>query len=576
MSGPNASTRGRFARRLPLVALLASGLAFAQTATTPGAITTPFPTLNNITVEWAITGDTDLDGAVAVRYRPVGAGAFAQGFNLRRVPAASNLGFSWGNRHSGSVFDLMPGTDYEIELTLTDPDGGNAQQVVMATTRPIPAPMAGAPVRNVTPQNLTSTIAAAVAGDILLFGAGTYPGFTFARDGTAGAPIVLRGTPGAQVNGSLELLNRNFVHIDSLTINGRIRFNSSDHIAVTRCTINATVATGGHGIVTFLRSENAYIADNVVDGTTTWAESSFGAAGNNLGEGILVTGPGHVIAHNRVSGMRDDISFLEEGEADDQFSIDVIDNDLSEGADDAIEADFCFHNCRIMRNRATNAFIAFSSQPGLGGPTYFIRNVAYNVVNVPFKLYRGSIGDVLLHNTIVKQGDAFGLYAGFPVARLFTRNNLFLGGPGGTYNGLNSGSGRPADIQDLVTANSSLNFDAFGNTQGTFNGRLGAVSFTTVAQMRTTTTEIGGNQVNYWVFAQPVAFPADANTQFATVDLRLAAGGGAQDIGVAIPNINDGFAGAAPDVGAYEAGSMLPVYGPRPLNPPLFADGFEG
>jgi hypothetical protein len=37
----------------------------------------------------------------------------------------------------------------------------------------------------------------------------------------------------------------------------------------------------------------------------------------------------------------------------------------------------------------------------------------------------------------------------------------------------------------------------------------------------------------------------------------------AVDAGVKIPNVNDGFAGRAPDLGAYERGQPLPVYGPR-------------
>jgi hypothetical protein len=35
------------------------------------------------------------------------------------------------------------------------------------------------------------------------------------------------------------------------------------------------------------------------------------------------------------------------------------------------------------------------------------------------------------------------------------------------------------------------------------------------------------------------------------------------DKGLPIANINDGYAGSAPDIGAYEFGSALPTYGPR-------------
>ena len=49
------------------------------------------------------------------------------------------------------------------------------------------------------------------------------------------------------------------------------------------------------------------------------------------------------------------------------------------------------------------------------------------------------------------------------------------------------------------------------------------------------------------------------------VDLRLRRGANAIDAGMVLPNINDGYAGSAPDLGAYEYGQDLPHYGPRPL-----------
>jgi hypothetical protein len=50
----------------------------------------------------------------------------------------------------------------------------------------------------------------------------------------------------------------------------------------------------------------------------------------------------------------------------------------------------------------------------------------------------------------------------------------------------------------------------------------------------------------------------------AEVDLRLNTEAGAVDAGVILPNINDGYQGAAPDLGAYEYGVDMPHYGPRP------------
>ena len=49
----------------------------------------------------------------------------------------------------------------------------------------------------------------------------------------------------------------------------------------------------------------------------------------------------------------------------------------------------------------------------------------------------------------------------------------------------------------------------------------------------------------------------------ADLNFTLKAGGKGVDAGVKIPNVNDGFAGRAPDLGAYEVGQAPVVYGPR-------------
>ena len=541
----------------------AAGAAAGGTAASlAGVATTPFPTLNNLTVEWPVSGDLNNNGVVSVRYRLAGTTTWNAAMPLRRIPAASNEGFSWANRHSGSVFDLQPGTRYEIELTLTDPDGGSTATTLAARTRSVPAPMSGAPVKAVTPANFASVAAGAQPGDILELGAGNYTWPSWSVSGTADRPIVVRSGAGAVINGEVGLFARHHVHLDGLTVNGRIRFNGSNNVAIVRCRVNASSTFAGDGIVTYTRSENAYIADNTVVGLTVWGEAAFGVNGNNQGEGIAVTGPGHVIMNNRVSGFRDGISLMEGTQYVDQFSIDILNNDISESADDAVEADFCAHNCRIMRNRMTNSFIAMSSQPGLGGPTYFIRNAVYNVAHVAFKLYRGSIGDVLLHNTVMKNGDAFGVYAGVPVSRTFSRNNLLIGGPGASYNGFDSGSGRVFSFGDLQGSGSDLDYDALGSTTGTFSGNLAGTSFASVAELRSRTTEKNSMQVGLDVFAATVSFPSVATNKLAVPDLRPKAGSAIAGSAQPIANVNDGT--PSPTPGAYEAGAPLPLYGPRP------------
>ena len=47
-------------------------------------------------------------------------------------------------------------------------------------------------------------------------------------------------------------------------------------------------------------------------------------------------------------------------------------------------------------------------------------------------------------------------------------------------------------------------------------------------------------------------------------DFRLRHDTVAVDAGCVLPNVNDSFTGKAPDLGAYEIGLPLPIYGPRP------------
>jgi len=553
---------------LSLAIALVPRLGLAANATTPGVLTFPNPTLENISALWLISGDDDNDGVVTVRYREVGATSWTTGMPLMRVPAGSNSsnGFSWPNRHTGSIFDLTPATAYEIELTLTDPDGGSTVQTQVVSTRPVPAPMAGAPVKPVTPATFSSVAAGAQPGDILDLAPGTYSGFTFSHNGAPGQPIVLRSSGGAVINGQIEMNNRQWVYLDGLTVNGRVRMNASSHMAVMRCTVTIPPGTpegsSRSGVVFQLRSEDNYIADNEVTGVATWTESLLGCCSAPfMGEGIEFSGPGHVIMNNHVKGFRDNISFMEEDEAEDQWSIDVLNNDIELAVDDGVEADYCFHNCRIMRNRITNCFMGVSSQPGLGGPTYFIRNAMYNLILEAFKLHNRSVGDVILHNTAIKSGDAFGVYAGNPISRTTTRNNLFIGGPGWQGTTWDSGSGRVIQFADATQPN--MDYDGVWSEDGTIRGRIGSATFSSLATLHSQTTETHAVLVSLGIFDAPVAHPRDPFPERPIPDLRLADGSAAESVALLIPGINDGYLGTGPDLGAYEAGAALPVYGPR-------------
>lgn len=553
-------------RSLGLVFLsLWPAMAWAQDATTPGSPSAPHPTLENIALVWPVTGDADGDGVVTVRYRPVGAASFSEALPLRHVPAGSGEGFSWAHQHAGSVFGLQPSTTYEIELTLSDPDGGSTTELLMVTTRSIPTVSASAPVVPVSPSDFTARLAAAGPGQVLELADGTYPGFTFDRDGAPGQPIVLRAAhPGAAViDGEVRLDGRAHVWLLDLTIRDRVVLHSTQNMVVRGCVIT----TPDSGIVAQVDgTQDSYFADNQILGpTTSWADPNVGADGDNLGEGIQFSGAGNVVEHNYVKGFRDCLSFMEDDEAIDQRSNDLLENDLELCADDAIEADFAMGNVRVMRNRITNAFVGLSGQPTLGGPTYFVRNVMFNVIYSPFKLHRGSVGDVALHNTVVKGGDAFAVYAGRTWSQAWFRNNLFIGGEGGgTYGGYGNGDGQVLSLAD-ADATCSFDYNGYGSIgTGMFRGRIGATRFNGLAELRANTTEAHAEQLDLSTFAAaPPTLATGPFPERSKPDLQLAQGGGAVDRGLPLPNVNDGYAGLGPDLGAFEFGQAPPHYGPR-------------
>jgi hypothetical protein len=104
------------------------------------------------------------------------------------------------------------------------------------------------------------------------------------------------------------------------------------------------------------------------------------------------------------------------------------------------------------------------------------------------------------------------------------------------------------------------------------------VQFNSLAQLRSSTSETQSVQVSRsGVFAASVPYPGNPMTRFSLPDLRLAAGTAAIDGGEPIPNINDAFSGAAPDLGALERVAATPPPPPPPPPPGhIFGDGFGG
>lgn len=524
-----------------LLLLIVFKFSAAQDFTIPGEATTPYPTIINLGVEWNIRGDDNLNGTVTVQFREKETSDWMQGMPLRRVPAGKIYGFKWGNKHSGSIFDLKPNTMYELKLTLNDPDGGSAEKIVEVATRPVPVVNESAEIIELLP-GVHDTL--------------------FTKSGTKDHPVVYQCSKGTATYKFIDLINKEWVYIEGLKIvntkvtyiedfGAGIRMDGARNCVVRGCTINSVF-----GIVADKPgATNCYFSDNVLTGTCEWKNKAMGKYAKNLGEGIQITGSGNVICYNLVSGFWDCISTMEGGRCATQTGIDIYNNDIYQGDDDAIEADFSFSNCRIMRNRITNCCVGLSSQPGLGGPNYFIRNVMYNVIHAAFKLKRFSRGDVVLHNTVIKVGA--GLNGNEPMDFAYFRNNLAIGGPNGNVNYAGYGAGPPSAAYLLEPGkHSDLDYDAVGVYGTGYEATIGNKAFSEVEKH-------GIERITIEDVFNDAKFPYPPFPEKEVPDLRPKPNSKVVDSGVRIPNVNDDYKGKAPDCGAYESGQELPHYGPR-------------
>jgi hypothetical protein len=610
-----------------------------------GEIVVEPPTLICLGFEWEISGDRNRNAAVAVTYRRSrtdleSQDAWKPALPLLRIGGEQifRAPYTVPDRFAGSILDLDPDTEYEVRLTMTDPDGVNGQAVQTARvrTRAEPKAATGGRVLHVYPPgwrgakeepNYTGLMAAYAgagtgdwnvvyqrkvdAGDIILVHAGLYKGdrknyvdplsttfdgaYLLTAKGSPDRPIVIRAAGDGEVifdgDGAFRLfdvMGADYHIFEGLTIrNTEVAFwagvkdvAGAKGLAVRNCRIENV----GVGVTTqFAGSRDFYIADNVFLGRDDrnrvlgWANpGAYGAHPIDSYYAVKVYGSGHVIAHNAVAFFHDGISVCthgvpEEPQALKAVAIDIYNNDIHVTGDDFIEADGGVHNIRVMRNRGVNAaHTGLSAQPIFGGPAYYIRNVVYNT---PVALkFINPAGVIVYHNTIVAENRTANR-----VSNAHFQNNLFLG------------TDAPVGISSLggPTAYSTYDYNGYRPNRGaefqyTWLGPKPGVRvdyeiapnqarrFKTLAELAAATgQETHGIEVDYDIFEDLRApIPPDSSkpgTPYYAADLnfRLKPGSRAVDAGLRLPNVNDGFAGKAPDLGAHEIGQAIPVYGPR-------------
>jgi len=436
------------------------------------------------------------------------------------------------------------------------------------------------------------------------------------QSGTPDKPIVIKAAGDGEVifdgNGNAVLFDvtaANYNYFEGITfrntdmafVTGRKGIIGSSGVTIKHCRFE-NIGRGVQG--NWSGSKDEYIADNVFIGRRdpnvllSWiAPELFGKLPGypekiNGPEGseyaVKIYGQGHVVAYNRIIAFHDGIDIATYGDPDgapnfieDRFpaSMDIYGNDLNNMGDNCFETDGGGRNIRVFRNRCFNsAQPALSAQPVIGGPIYIFQNLLYNNPTGALKFTSSSSGVLLYQNTIVGEAHEWG---GF--SNLYFRNNLILG-QGGVPEWSKPFPAAPEVMSfDTYTSYSTSDYNGFRPTPGApvsfiwispapgvltdYTDKRPKRQFKTLEEYSKAVGQDTHSILVEFSDFMKASIPDRSNPghiyKSEDFDFRLKPDSKAVDAGDVLANINDDFAGKAPDLGVYETGKPIPRYGPR-------------
>ncbi len=332
-----------------------------------------------------------------------------------------------------------------------------------------------------------------------------------------------------------------------------IYFNNASDNLVQGCTF----ATNDLGIG-LKRASNRNVIQNSLfyDSLFYWPWDAF-YAGIALSSGGIrfyspTTGRGNVIRRNTFHDYFDGFGACPDETGGETNETDVYENLVYNAGDDGVETDGTCSNVRIWGNTFHDVLMGISLAPAYTGPTYAIRNLIYRTgvgnndyTGSPFKFNSGydTSGPMFLfHNTsdaALSEPRSNGLYVKEPGTWdwIYARNNIWAG----TDYALNNyNTSQPIDLDyDDLWNNGSNDLVRWDDTRYSTLGAFTAA----------TGQEPHGLSVNPG-FVSPADGEYILNQQSDLIDA-----------GLVIPGINDGYAGGAPDIGAFEFVPALALQG---------------
>ncbi|TMI71060.1 MAG: hypothetical protein E6H09_14530, partial [Bacteroidetes bacterium] len=549
------------------------------------------PTFQSIGIYWTSSGG-NANTVCAVKYRVVGASSWIDGYPLwfdNRAHNANDIAPYQGvvlpaNQYRGSIVGLNSGTSYEIQLTA----GANS----VTTTTTTWAETSAWPVNNTTTVANSST-------QLNITTSGTASGYNL-YTGSATIDVA---------NGAANCIyiNAGYIIIRGLSLKGAtedaIRLGPQAHdVVIENCDISGWGGTtfasdyssfpNTHSAVRVRgkagndvgSTENCYGVTRIVvqrnkihDPRGTAGSWDNGYPYGPQGVCFQEAGGNNVIRYNDIYGsdtkhFQDGIgglnNFTKSGFP--RENTDIYGNKVSYCWDDGIEVEGADCNCRIYGNFLDNTFTGVSSATNSIGPLYIFRNVTYVSRRHGAGATNGSLDiedrgpfnkcgtqnnaaiggrTFLFHNTVLQPtepgfANPRGLNGGImdngggPVQNTFSRNNIWTA----AYQG--QGGRAVAENYSGTGVGCTYQYDVCNTPLVLLAGVAGNI--------------LNGNPT--YAAGVPVA-PLVINAGPRAQGYDLATNSLGYNAGIVLPNFNDGFAGTAPDVGAYEAGKPLLQFG---------------
>jgi hypothetical protein len=533
--------------------ILAHSAKRAATPTEP-AQPSAVPTFHCLGLSWSPSqGSAEIP--CEVRYRLNGAGSWSE---------ALPLWFDSRNReYRGSIVDLTPGKEYEVVLRLQGPGtSASLKSAPWSETFPV-----GETVR--LPKGVTDQP------------------YAVTRSGSAGHYLLYSAPAGSST--TIDVANRadtcltiaaSYVIVRGLTLKGAAQhgirlLEGAHHVVIEECDISGwgALRDAAHGWGTDTQAaiyarrlpalQEIVIQRNRLHHprytTNSWKN---GHPEGPQGITIDLCGGHHVIRYNEIYG--DDTHYFNDGiggaanssnEGFPNHDSDIYGNVVRYCMDDAIEVEGGGRNVRVWGNYLDHDQCGIASAVCALGPLYIFRNI------MAVSRWTPEIGtsDEDERGPFGKLGDFGGFGGG---RRFFFHNTLLQPTQPGSRYPLGAGLG-PADYGGPMTNTVSRN-----NIWHVFRPEAISISDSRAG----TTNDLDYDLYNARIKAAPgvephgikgvpVYAPGNGPDNPSSGRYQLAPTSPGYDAGVHLPNFNDHFTGAGPDIGACEAGQSPLEFG---------------